>query len=174
MNKVWRVSTKIINALAPFNHCRRQKNGLDKAEEEFGDKLVRARKGRKGMGSYYHYDYYGEGGGGVSSSALRSKTDDGIGLMGEGEEEEELLSEGDPDSLVSVPGFGFLPRWFYSDFRRLSSDIDSLYPDRMDANDTERRNSAKCGVVTLMFEVSRVKAGWGMTADIFMCQVCSK
>ena len=73
------------------------------------------------------------------------RADDYLDHAGEG---------GEGDSVVPVPGFGFLPRPFYSQFLNLSRtlQLDRLFPDQVEANDTFRRNSAKCDIVVQLFQ----------------------
>ncbi len=94
----------------------------------------------------YYEDYF--------ASAVRSPGSDEGGGDDLGDLDLDLDSS--PDSTVPVPGFGFLPRWFYSRLLSysLAWGIDDRYPRPLDANDTLRRNSAKCEIVSLLFEVS--------------------
>lgn len=54
--------------------------------------------------------------------------------------------EGD---VLAVPGFGFLPQWFYEKVESVSDEVGFNQ-----INDTWRRNSAKCQIVELLFNQS--------------------
>ena len=46
-----------------------------------------------------------------------------------------------------MPGFGFLPQWFYEKVEGVSDEFGFNQ-----INDTWRRNSAKCQIVELLFD----------------------
>ena len=53
------------------------------------------------------------------------------------------------DEVLAVPGFGFLPQWFYEKVESVSDEVGFNA-----INDTWRRNSAKCQIVELLFNES--------------------
>ena len=59
------------------------------------------------------------------------------------------LFPSEESDVISVPGFGFLPRWFYEQVEGFSEEfgLNAI-------NDTWHRNSAKCQIVELLFNQS--------------------
>ena len=57
-----------------------------------------------------------------------------------------------PEDPISIAGVGFFSREFYSNVSSYFDQIDEQYPDRIDPNDTYRRNSAKCDILAALFE----------------------
>ena len=57
----------------------------------------------------------------------------------------------DPSTIVPVPGFGFLPFWYYEQMEHLAREFNI---DQMFMNDSASRDQSRCDIVQLLFNNS--------------------